>query len=402
MTVKESEIKKNNDFLSWAIFLATLGAVIITVLTIVFPAFVIRTFGGFTDYTGINPFEIGIWAIPFFITNFVIFGIVILYFKNRLPKLIRKSIQFIFKFEVSPRITLLVIVIIIGFYISLTASELSTEEKWVDYIRFKPSLEKWTIDEVTKGDGIQHVRYFLLDLSMKVFNNYKIIPFITSITLLVLTYFITKEITHKRFAGIVSMVILLQSGTFLTYDTSVVYSNFWVLFYLLSLYTISKSWPVSPISFILSLSSKPLTAIFVPMSFFFIYASSISRKKKILLTITYGTIIIIGLAFFDAVPGQESFNSHDFWKAFNSISYQLRLDGMVLFSLLPLTVGLFIASRKNIFHANSMMILILGMLLVQPIMAGLTTPSSEPYRFMPLIVFFAISVGILFSKRFNS
>ena len=74
---------------------------------------------------------------------------------------------------------------------------------------------------------------------------------------------------------------------------------------------------------------------------------------------------------------------------------------MLLF-LLPLTFGLFMACRKKILHADSIMVLITGLILAQPIGATFTDPSSEPYRFMPLIVFFAIGVGILLSQRFNS
>ena len=402
MFSKQNRLKQRKiDLVLWVVFLTTLGVVFVAVTTIVFPALVIRTMGGFTDYTGINPFEVGIWAIPFFITNFIILAIAILYFTNALPKLITKSIQFIFKFEVSLPISILVITGLVGFYIVFTAPELLTEEKWPDYLRIKPFLEKLTISDVTKSSDLG-VQLFLLYSSKTIFNNYKVIPFVTSIALLVLTYFITKEITQKRFAGIVSMAIVLQSGTFLIYDTSVVYTNFWVLFYLISLYVIVKAWPVSPISFVLSFFSKGLTALFVPMSFFFIYRANISRKKKILLAASYSTIIIIGLTFFStSLPAPTPFNSHDFWKAFNAISYQLRWDGLVLMFLLPLTIGLFMASRKKILHSDSIMVLITGVILSQPITAAFSTPSSEPYRFMPLVVFFAIGIGTLLSSRFN-
>jgi len=286
----------------------------------------------------------------------------------------------------------------------MTVPELSTEEKWVDYTaKMKPTLEKWNISNLTQGP--REFTYFLVYVSNTIFYNYKIIPFISSISLLVLTFLITMEITKKRFAGIVSTVIVLQSGTFLIFDTSVVYSSFWVSFYLLSLYTMIKVWAISPISFILSMLSKSITALFVPMSLFFIYRNNISRKKKILLASSYCAIIIIGLIVSTSsslIPEPLSFRPHDFWKAFNAISFQMRWDGLVLMFLLPLTFGLFIASRKKILHSDSIMVLITGMILVQPITAAFTPPSSEPYRFLPLVVFFAIGVGTLLSSRFNS
>ncbi len=97
--------------------------------------------------------------------------------------------------------------------------------------------------------------------------------------------------------------------------------------------------------------------------------------------------------------GLEEFDSDEFWLGFSSFSYQLRFDGLVLLFILPLIVGLFIASRKGIVHADSMMVMLGGMLLIAPILTGFTDQTNQPYRFVPLVVFFAISVGLLLSKR---
>jgi len=37
-------------------------------------------------------------------------------------------------------------------------------------------------------------------------------------------------------------------------------------------------------------------------------------------------------------------------------------------------------------------------LLSGPILAGMTDQTNQPYRFIPVIVFFAIGVGMLFPK----
>ena len=64
-----------------------------------------------------------------------------------------------------------------------------------------------------------------------------------------------------------------------------------------------------------------------------------------------------------------------------------------------MTVGLFIATRKGIRHADSIMFLILGMLLMPPLLDALSFSINVPYRFIPLIVFFAIGTGLLLSKK---
>jgi len=241
---------------------------------------------------------------------------------------------------------------------------------------------------------------------MNLFGYFTVIPFIASISLLILTYFFTVEITKKRFAGIVAMVILLQSNIFLTYDSTVAYTNFWTLFYLLSLFLVYKFWPLSPVSYLLSLSSKPLTAMFLPMSLFFIYRCNISRRKKIIVGGSTSFLILAGvLASFGlganltgATGSQEEFDSDEFWLGFTSFSYQLRFDGLVLLFILPLTIGLFVASRYKILHADSILLLIGGILLTAPLLTGFTELTNQPYRFVPFVLFFAVGVGVLLSK----
>jgi hypothetical protein len=203
------------------------------------------------------------------------------------------------------------------------------------------------------------------------------------------------------------MVIVLQSRTFLFFDTSVAYPNYWVLFYLLSLYLICKKWPLSPISYVLSLLTKMLTGIFLPMTLFFIYRSSIVKRKKILLFISYGVIILFGIASIFLMNNHyldfssTEFKSHDFWGGFLTLNSTFRIDGLFLLLLLPLTVGLFIASRKGVLHADSIMFFILTMLVYSPFLGVISHAVNPPYRYIPMIIFFAIGIGVLFSKRFN-
>jgi hypothetical protein len=248
---------------------------------------------------------------------------------------------------------------------------------------------------------------FLEYSSLQIFDNYKVIPFIASISLLVLTYFFTTEITKKRFSGIVAMVIVLQSNVFLFYDTTAAYPSFWILFYLLSLFLILKKWPLSPISYITSVLSKAMTAAFLPFSLFFIYRSSIPKRNKILVTISYGVVVALGVAFIlifgvRLVGGEIVFNWNDFLVGFSYFDFSFRGDGLFILFLLPLTVGLFIALKKRVEHADSIMLLIMAMLLSAPFMGGFSDLQNMPYRFVPLIVFFAVGVGILLSKKLSN
>jgi len=399
----------SKDPVSWVVFLFTISIVLISFVTVVFPAAIVvsdtlRIPG--IESVAPDPFETGPLSGGVIAVNVIILALAFLYFKGKLPASISSKFRGLYNFEVSRNVAFFILAILLVIYIASTATELSTVEIWADYIGVKDRVDGWSIDQILSSFE-PHVKYFLTWVSMELFGNYKVIPFLASIGLLITVYFITKTITQKRFAGIIAMIILMQSKVFLTFDTSVAYTNFWILFYLLSLYFVFRLWPLSPILYILSIPSKYLTAAFFPMSLFFIYRSTIPRKKKVLVFSSIAAIFLIGIAIASAlninilgtVGVREAFSSEEFWMGFTSFAIQLRFDGLVVLFLIPLIVGLFVASRKGIKHAESFMVLISGILFLAPLLTGFTDQTNQPYRFVPLVVFFAIGVGVLLSKR---
>jgi len=406
-------IKKRPNFVGWTVFLFTISIVIISLISVVFPALIasnnstvkaLEEFG--IVLIEVDAYQTGIWGGSLLAVNFIVFVIAVLYFKKRLPESFTKAIDFVFSFEVSKKVAFIALAALLVIYVGASAGELAVEEEWEDYIGLKQRVDNWSPDQVATQFE-PHVRYFLLWSSLLLFGNYAVIPFLASISLVLLTYFFTVKLTKKRFAGLVSAAILLQSNIFLTYDTTVSYTNFWIVFYLLSLYLIFKAWPLSPVSYFLSIPSKAMTVMFLPMSLFFIYRTNISRIKKIIIAASTTAIILAGLIAasvyginLSAGAGtQEEFDTDEFWLGFTSFSYQLRFDGLVLLFILPLTVGLYIASRHGFKHAESMLVFLGGILLTAPLLTGFTDQTNQPYRFVPFVVFFAISVGVLLSKR---
>jgi len=299
----------------------------------------------------------------------------------------------------------------LSIYVGLSIPELSLNEadQWGDYAILNSALEIWPFGQsdssyVTEQND-RYVRMFLLDISHDILQNIKILPFIASILLVIVTYFFTYQISQKRFAGLVSMVILLQSYTFLTYDTIAVYENFWVLFYILSLYVIHKKWyHSSPVWYVLSIFTKAFATPYILMNIFYVYNSQLSHSKKIRLFLLYGVAIGLSITIFslgETIYGDlYHFDFSEFVMGFTVIAYQLRFDYLVLMTILPLVIGLFIVARKGIREANSFLVLILGSMLAGPALVLFTDfYVILPYRFVPLIVFFAIGVGILLSKK---
>jgi len=409
----DSGIKSaNSGVIPWIVFLFSISIVLISFVSVIFPALFLVSntivIPGIEPVTP-EPFETGVWSGGVIVSSVVIFGLAFLHFKNKLPNFISSVFRKIFSFEISKRVSLIVIIILLIIYVSASIPELSTEETWKDYKNIKDRLDRWSVDQIA-GSFEPHVKYFLTYSSMAIFGSYKIIPFLASIALLITTYLITKTITQKRFAGIISVVILMQSSVFLTYDTSVTYTNFWILFYLLSLYMVYKFWPLSPVSYLLSIPSKALTAVFLPMSIYFILRSNLSKRQKAITAGATAAIILAGGVATGANSGetaqedsgetaQEDFDVKEFQMGFASFANQLRFDGMVMLFMIPLIVGLFIVSKNGVKHGESIMVLIAGMLLIAPILTGFTNQTNQPYRFIPLVVFFAIGVGVLLSKR---
>lgn len=396
--------EQNNKFIPLIVFLFSISIVLISFVSVMFPALVLASdtvkIPGIDSITP-DPFETGVWSGGVIISSVVTIGLAALYLKNKLPRSLSSLFERLFSFEISKKVAFIAMLVLLAIYISASSAELASQEIFEDYAGVKNRLNSWP-------EGINsfepHVKYFFIKSSMVLFGNDRVVPLLASAALLIVTYFFTKTITQKRFAGIVAVVILMQSNVFLIYDTTVSYTNFWILFYLLSLYLVYRLWPLSPVSYILSIPSKALTAAFLPMSIYFILRSNISRRQKMITAgITAGIILAGGLASIGGVSTtqgtEEEFDAKEFWMGFTSFSYQLRFDGLVMLFMIPLIVGLFLVSRSGIKHGESIMVLISGMLLIAPVLTGFTNQTNQPYRFVPLVVFFAIGVGVLLSKR---
>ena len=238
---------------------------------------------------------------------------------------------------------------------------------------------------------------FLLDTSLNTFQNIKFLPFIASIMVVFFTYLLTTLICQKRFAGIISMIVLLQSNIFLKYDTIAVYENFWVLFYLISLYVLKKGWFLSPIFYILAVFSKAYVAPFFIMTLFSTYRSKISRKTKLAILFSYVVIIFAGETLY---PKVFEIDPPSLILGFAATAFQFRSDLFILVMLLPVSVWLFILAKNRLKEADSILFLIFGTILAGPVVVMMTYFYEVlPYRLIPLIVFVAIGIGLFFSKR---
>ncbi len=405
--MSNTNVKKYSK-ISWVVFTFTISIVLISSIPVIFPAlfsevfFIPKSEGiGIPTQFEIDPFEFGILAIPLIVTNFSVLMFFFLIRNNQL----NEKIKTLTKFQVSQKISIIIVIILIGIYISISYSDIGfgsyhaeIDEEYVDWDRLKNriiNMQSIWPDQLTSEP---HFKHTLLKISQIIFGNFYVIPYMSSIGLLIITYLFTSKITNNRIAGIISLVLVLQSNLFLTFDTSATYASFWIMLYLLSLYAMIKTWPLSPMFYLLALFTKLSVILYGPMSLFVILNSEISKQRKIIITISTSLIFLVLLGYGstqDLVKTDLDWN--DFWIGFTAFAFQLRLDGLVVVFLLPLTIGLFIKSKTSK-YSTSILILIGGILLISPITSGLLNETNQPYRYLSLVVFFAVGVGLLFSK----
>ena len=400
----------SSKLVTYAAFLVTLGIVGISVFSVIFPAFIISNTYEFPN--DLDPFETSPWTVPIIISSFSLLALGFLYKHEKLPHQLYSGIKFILNFEISKKTAIILGIIILGIYIGLSSSELFLDEKnqWSDYFILEDALEIWPSTDhwnvYIKEQNTRYVRMILLDVSQDLFQNIKLLPFIASILVIVFTALITIQISKKRFAGIIAMIILLQSITFTDFDTIAVYENFWVLFYLISIYSIQKKWwHTSPFLFILAVFSKAFIVTYFWMNVFYIYRSDIPNKTKYILFASYG--VMIGAIYWIFENGQSiiyddvvRFDFNSFLDGFTGWGNNMQLDPLAILCIVPLVVGLFVKSLKGIKQADSILILILGTILAGPLISYVTDfYFILPYRFIPFIVAMAIGIGVFLSKE---
>ncbi len=140
---------ENSEKVSYAVFFCTLVVVLLTLTPVIFPALFSSFFGMFTE--NLNPFELGYQSIFLIVSNVVIFGFGIAYYKKKIPSLVSNGIEKIRTFEIPKKITIISLVIILVVYIGLSTPELFINEGiiWNDYnLILLPALEIWPFGQI--------------------------------------------------------------------------------------------------------------------------------------------------------------------------------------------------------------------------------------------------------------
>lgn len=222
--------------------------------------------------------------------------------------------------------------------------------------------------------------------------NYHTFPIISSVTLLLVTYFFSLKITQNRLASITSVLVLEISKTFMWYSDSIAYPNFFMVFLLLSIYPFTKSW-LKPIAFITSFVFKAEALAFLPLTFI--------KEKDKRIRIAYlviGAIVGVVALLLNWVRFDGTINTTNMLYPQIGL-YLLDQDMWILSLLTPVTILLFIL-RKHKVEWSSYLLGSMGYcLLFQYLLPIFTTYNAFGYRMLPFVVFFAISTALIISKK---
>ena len=342
---------------------------------------------------------------PFIIITNISLVLILLFFRYRKISIISQFMEYFSKYDVSRKKTFFILIIIFTVYILYSWDELFTDQEKIlsDYFDVLKALDK--VELFPNGSlNILYLRYILLKISHEIFGNIRLIPFLSSCILLLFTYIFTKELSKKRFAGIISVGILIQSNLFLLFDSIATYETFWITFYLISIYLVLKKTRMSFLVFVASLFTKAATFLFLPITLYLITKLKIPNKIKFqsiaLYVIPFIILIFVG-HYIHIIDFSNSiyFDSRHFWSSISAFSNGMRFDGLILAVFFPILLCLYFKSKTYDDYSKFLMFS-LSVLLISPwilnVVLGFT---NQPYRLIPFIVFFSIAFGSLFSFK---
>lgn len=298
--------------------------------------------------------------------------------------------------DLSKTVTYALLVGILAFYIVSGVDGLRDPRDFPDYFWYDQKIKNWAPEQWLQGYDY-HVKHSLSKASIEWFDNPKTVPLILSIALVGATYLLAVQLSGKRYAGVLAALIMILSNIFRHFDASQPYPNDWVLFLVLSLYFAKKAWYLMPLMFGLGVLSKPLIILFIPMILYYFVQLNPQRIRRIPILVLFGVMIISGAFLMPFRGGDWTFNGMGFLTGLGAGMYFFMIPDFWLAALFPVSmITLLVLGLKRVPNAY---VVLLGMgtaMFHGGFLEGFTTHWwNEPYRYIPLIVFFAVSIGVI-------
>lgn len=325
-----------------------------------------------------------------------------------------QAFERIIQFDFSKKHAALILLAMLAGYSSFAAWEIFEPDcdpslECFDYGRREARLAIWDINWVL--DDFRHFGHFgILVLSRELFGNPKVLVFASSLLLLIILYLLTYRITEKHVAGLVAVAFMFSSHIFLGHDVSITYPTLWTTAFMGSIYImISKHSTFSVPLYLSSIPMKILNGLFFPGLILFMWFSDIDKQKKKKLLIIYLSIAVVGAAVIFTLKAEindslgllvvDRFDGLRFVEGLGSWANAYRSDASSLVSLFAVMFGLMMLRKKNVKYATSLLSIMIMIIATSPVIWSTTSyDPSWPYRWLPLVSFTAVGMGVIFAN----
>lgn len=221
--------------------------------------------------------------------------------------------------------------------------------------------------------------------------NYHTLSILSSISLLLVTWFLSYKISGNRLASIISVIVLDLSRTFLWYSDSIPYPGFWSVLFFMSLYPFKNKF-IKPISYLASFVMKAQALAFLPIT---IFREKDKRIRVFYIVVGIAAATLASLLKWTRIDG---FNPHNLVPPYVVFEIILQ-DFWVIILFFPVSAILFYLYRQKVDWAGTILGGMLWSLFFQYVLALFTTYGAFSERMLPFIVFFALGVGLIISKK---
>jgi hypothetical protein len=251
------------------------------------------------------------------------------------------------------------------------------------------------------------VNWYLVCVSYLAFDNARIIPFTLSLSLIPITFLVSRQFTGNNLVGLMSAGAATLDPTMLIFNTSSAFGQTWAVFALLSIYLMQKNPLFASSFFWASTFAKALSIALFPAILYTIIRKTTGRKRIINLA-GFGSItgIVLGFSILNGgTPAYSAFTWNDpitmdtISRGFQWISDAYRWSWHVLLASIVSVIVLY--KIKKLGKYREVVFFNLSLLAAIPVLTIFTNEGYFPYRIFPNLIFGFIIIATAIYETVN-
>ena len=281
--------------------------------------------------------------------------------------------------------------ILAAYSVSLV-QEINDTEPYPDYYANIIGMKlKCDYDIDTRG----FLKYWSNCFSYQYIGHDRIIPIISSVIIVYLTYVLANSITGNRIIGLISMAAISQNPLLTRFDSSPTYDQLWCALFLLSIVLLYKKPVIGMMVYPISIMSKILAAAYIPAIISnIILDRTIPNRKLAIISVSILAAVGISMVFYLGIGNTIGFYPERIIDGFLSIFENI-------WPIFPLVMGAIVIDRffmpKSTIPSKKIILVWMAWILITTPLIYMFTESQYQfgYRFVPFAVFFSIYLGIV-------